>query len=441
MQDAASVLALAPDEASVKAARGLVAPAKWPALGADEVAVWGECQGSGSKPYQTQVDLSGPAFRCSCPSRKFPCKHGLALLLLRVDDASRFKAARPAWVDEWLASREQKEKKKEEREAQKAEAPLPDPKSVAKREAQRWERIEGAAQDLQRWMADQLAHGLGAVDDGTVQGWQAMAARMVDAQAPGLGQRLLQAAERVRQGADWSEQVLHRLGLLQLACDGLQRRASLPEAVQADLRQVAGWPVDKDGVIAHGDAVTDRWTVLGVVQEMRDAKLTERRVWLHGQRSQRRALLLDHAYGGRGFEQVWVGASSAEATLHFFPGAAPLRALCEGPQLGGAAVWPAEPLAQEWDRITQRMAASPWVGLHPLVLHDATPERTTLGWSCVVQGRSLNMRTDEAFGWQLLAHSGGRALNLAGEWDGQAFSPMSAWREGEAAPLWTRSQA
>jgi uncharacterized Zn finger protein len=25
------------------------------------------------------VDLSGPAFRCTCPSRKFPCKHGLAL--------------------------------------------------------------------------------------------------------------------------------------------------------------------------------------------------------------------------------------------------------------------------------------------------------------------------------------------------------------------------
>ena len=89
------VLALAPDEASAKAARGLTSPAKWPLLGADDAAVWGECQGSGSKPYQTQVDLSGPAFRCSCPSRKFPCKHNLALLMLRAQNASRFNSDEP----------------------------------------------------------------------------------------------------------------------------------------------------------------------------------------------------------------------------------------------------------------------------------------------------------------------------------------------------------
>jgi hypothetical protein len=441
MLDAAAVLALAPDEASAKAARGLVAPAKWPLLGADESAVWGECQGSGSKPYQTQVDLSGLSFRCSCPSRKFPCKHGLALLLLRADDASRFSAPRPAWVDEWLASREQKEKKKEAREAQKTEAPPPDPKSAEKREAQRWARIEGAALDLERWMADQLARGLGAVDDHAVKGWQAMAARMVDAQAPGLGQRLLQAAESMRQGADGTEQVLHRLGLLQLACDGLQRRTTLPEPVQADLRQVAGWPVDKDIVIAHGDAVTDRWTVLGVAQEVRDAKLTERRVWLHGQQSQRRALLLDHAYAGRGFEQAWLGGISAEATLHFFPGAAALRAWCDGVPSAGMPVWPTDALAPEWDRITRRMAASPWTGLHPVVLRNATLERSGAGWRCVLEGRQLDTRTDEASGWRLLAHSGGRALHLAGEWDGRHFSPLSAWRDGEAEPLWTRSPA
>ena len=98
------VIALAPDDASAKAARGLVAPSKWPLLGASEAAAWGECQGSGSKPYQTQVDLAGPAFKCSCPSRKFPCKHGLALLLLRAEHPARFTGAQPAWVGEWLAS-------------------------------------------------------------------------------------------------------------------------------------------------------------------------------------------------------------------------------------------------------------------------------------------------------------------------------------------------
>lgn len=434
MQDTASVLALAPDEASVKAARGLVAPAKWPMLGADAAAVWGECQGSGSKPYQTQVDLSGPAFRCTCPSRKFPCKHGLALLLLRAADPGRFQAPRPAWVDEWLTSREQKEKKKEEREERKAHAPSAEPASASPREIQRWERIEGAAQELQRWMADQLAQGLGSLGAGSLEGWRTMAARMVDGQAPGLGQRLLEAAERVRQGADWPEQVMRRLGLLQLACDGVQRRASLPEAVQADLREVVGWPVDKDSVVARGDAVDDIWSVLGVVQEQREPKLIERRVWLHGQQSQRRALLLDHSYGGRGFEQAWEPGSSARATLHFFPGAAGLRARCSESERLGAATWPNATLGQEWDEIARRLAASPWTTMHPLVLRNATLERTATGWRCVVQGQDLPVRTEESFGWQLLATSGGHPVHLAGEWDGEAFFPMSAWRDDQTAP-------
>ena len=73
------ITALAPDAASVKAGRGLVNSAKWPTLGQSANALWGECQGSGSKPYQVSVDLGGPAFKCTCPSRKFPCKHGLGL--------------------------------------------------------------------------------------------------------------------------------------------------------------------------------------------------------------------------------------------------------------------------------------------------------------------------------------------------------------------------
>ncbi len=43
----------------------------------------GECKGSGKSNYITTadfVDAEEPIFRCSCPSRQFPCKHSLALL-------------------------------------------------------------------------------------------------------------------------------------------------------------------------------------------------------------------------------------------------------------------------------------------------------------------------------------------------------------------------
>jgi hypothetical protein len=434
------VLALAPDDASAKAARALSSPAKWPLLGADERAAWGECQGSGSRPYQTQVDFNGPAFRCSCPSRKFPCKHGLALLLMRAQDGSLFKPREaPAWVDEWLASRGEKSQKKEQKQLEKAAAPG-DPQAAAKREAQRWQRIEEAGQELQRWLSDQLERGLGALNAELLRGWHTVAARMVDAQAPGLAQRVRDAADGVRQGEDWPERTLHRLGLLQLACEALTRRAALSPAVQADLRVVAGWPQDKAEVLAEGERVADRWTVLGLIQEERDAKLIERRVWLRGERSGRHAWLLDHAFGGRGFEQAWIAGTSVETAMVFFPGASGLRALAE-PSTGGpgAPHWPRPALSDEWQAVAGRVAACPWVTMHPLTLGGAVPLRDGVRTLAVAEGRALPLALGDGDTWSLLAASGGHPLQLFGEWDGQSLRPLSAWRSNEPAVCWQRA--
>jgi len=462
------VLALAPDEASAKAARGLTSPAKWPLLGADDAAVWGECQGSGSKPYQTQVDLRGPAFRCSCPSRKFPCKHGLALLMLRAQDASRFNSGEPpAWVAEWLASRGERAQKKEERDQKAADraadraaqladgvdpaqaaSALADPDGAARREAQRWRRIEDAASELQRWLGDQIGRGLGALDDAAIRGWRTMAARMVDAQAPGLGQRISAAADGWRAGADWPERMLSRLGQLQLACEAISRRAALPAAAQADLRTLCGWPLDQAEVLATGERLSDRWTVIGVIVEERDARLNERRVWLQGERSSRRAWLLDHTHGGRGFEGLWLPGSSKDLTLVFYPGGAPLRALVadETPSTAPASTEGATGLAQqawsaEWERVAQRIAAHPFASLHPVVLSNATPVASDAGPHLTAEGRAVPLRLGDEDWWSLMAVSGAHPLEVMGEWDGVRLSPLTAWAPGSARPLWTRSAA
>ena len=443
------VLALAPDDASAKAARGLVAPSKWPLLGVDGSAAWGECQGSGSKPYQTQVDLSGPAFRCSCPSRKFPCKHGLALLLLRAEHAARFTATgAPAWVAEWLASRGEKAQKKEASQAEKAVAPV-DPLAAARREALRWKRIEGAAQDLQRFLADQSARGLGSLDPATLKTWSTMAARMVDAQAPGLGARLQDTLALVRQGEHWPERVLRGLGLLQLACDAFARRESLSPARQADLRTLAGWPHDQAEVAGTGERVADRWLVLGLVTEERANKLTERRVWLQGERSGRRGWLLDHAFAGRGFEQAWFTGTVVEATLAFFPGASPLRALAverseasASDQAGACLQRAGAPEANDsqWQDVAERVAACPWIALHPLLLRGVVVERDAERAWLRQAGVAWPLLVGDADQWRLLACTGGAPVTLAGEWDGAAIRPLAAW-QGAAAPVWIKEAA
>lgn len=429
-----AVLALSPDASSASAARGLVAPAKWPSLGANDAAVWGECQGSGSKPYQTQVDISGttPAFRCSCPSRKFPCKHGLALLLLRAQQENLFVGQEaPAWVNEWLTARVEKEQKKEDKQREKAAAESAiDPEVAAernlKRQTQRWTRIETAAADLQAWLCDQVGRGLGAIGDEQRAGWHTMAARLVDAQVPGLAARVREAAEGIRQGTDWPERLLHRLGLLQLLCSALGRREQLPAEIQAELRSVVGWNFDKTEVLSSGERVTDHWTVMGLTTEENEDKLVERRVWLHGQHSGRRALLLDHAFGGTGFEQSWLSGSSFDGTLAYFPGTTGLRALVAEVAAAATPIWPSAPLSSEWLAVARRVAASPWVRLHPLVLSEAVPIRSGEALRLKVGEETLPLVLGEFDTWNLLASSGGHPVQLMGEWDGLVLRPLTA---------------
>jgi len=424
--DADAVLALAPDAASAKAARGLTNAAQWPTLGADAQAVWGECQGSGAKPYQTQVDRNGPVFKCSCPSRKFPCKHGLALLLLHAQDASRFtQNTAPAWVSEWLNARTERAQKKDEKQRQQASAPA-DPQTAERHAAKRWARIADAAQELQRWLADQLRRGLGNLGQAQRDDWQTCAARLVDAQAPGLAARVQACVELVGDSDDLPT-LLERLGLLQLACEAVARRDSLDADAQADLRTLVGWPYDRAEVLAGATPLADRWIVLAQLTEERERNLQERRVWLHGERSGRRALLLDHAYAGKGFEQSWIVGSAFEGALAFYPGAQSLRALTTDaqPQVQPAA-WPASTLAEERERIAHRIAACPWTPLHPMLLSAARPDLDGDTLGLIADGQRLPLQVSADDVWALLALSGAHPIQLCGEWDGQTLRPLAA---------------
>jgi SWIM zinc finger len=428
------VLALAPDSASAKAATGLLADSKWVTLGTDAEAVWGECQGSGAKPYQAQVELATLASRCSCPSRKFPCKHGLALLLLYAQRNPRFAAAaaRPAWVDEWLASRRGRAEKKEKAAESAAAKAVADPAATdaaaAKREGARWKRIESGTAELQRWIADQFRGGLARFGPEQRRDWAAMAARMIDAQAPGLAPRVQEALDFMAAGVAHYGKVVEIFGLLQLINEGVRRRAQLSPARLADLRAALGWPPDKDEVMAMGEAVTDQWRVLGQVIAEPDAKLSERRVWLQGVASGRHALLQEFAYGGRGWERAWRHAAHYQATLKFFPGSVPLRALAVDVAAESAPqAWRAGAAEAAFDALSQAYAGNPWLAQAPLVFDAATPFRDGAGWRLHTAAGTAGLQIADAAAWSLLAFSGGHAVGVMGEWDGSRLQLLSAW--------------
>ena len=98
------VLALAPDASSAAAGRKLGIPAPWQNLGGNDDAYWSECKGSAL--YQVRVARADLVAKCSCPSRKIPCKHALGLLVLAATMPNALMATEPPeWVMEWLLRR------------------------------------------------------------------------------------------------------------------------------------------------------------------------------------------------------------------------------------------------------------------------------------------------------------------------------------------------
>lgn len=462
----AEVLALSPDAASSKAAKGLQSIRKWPSSGCDDQAVWGECQGSGSTPYQTQVDLSGPTFKCSCPSRKFPCKHGLALLLLRAQGLIAEGAPQPAWVTQWLNQRQEKAQKKAAQAAQTAtpvapqtgqeEKSTPSASAVAaqRRVAKRWDNTESGLQELALWMQDMVTHGLATVgsDSVTHQRWNTMKARMIDAQAPGMAARVEQAWQCVDSGPQWQNAVLRQLGHWQLVIDAVRRREQLAPEVLADVQAALGWPLDKATVIAQSSAQVDTWFVIGQRLIEREGRLLERHVWLQGNETGHTAWLLDYTQGGRGFDSAWLVGQGYRGALHFYRGASPVRAVavdmqwctaqmpCQAPAFMTPEPCGVAPCLHD---LQQRIARNPLGMTQPFWCPDTHLLSTSGGQWCMAwpdQGTHsahtarVPVTIDDADAWQLLALGGGIPLTLFGAWEQGRWHILSAWTRTPASP-------
>lgn len=429
------ILKLAPDPASAKAGRDLASARRWVSLGCDDQSCWGECQGSGSVPYQAQIDLSEPAFRCSCPSRKFPCKHALGLFLLYADQRASWQAsARPAWVEEWLASRAKKAEqrsKKAEAAAEGGTATVVDTAAQARRSADREAKVAAGLEELKLWLLDLVRQGLATAQGRPYSFWESAAARMIDAQAPGIARMVRDLAGIPASGEGWPERLLERLGRLLLLIEGFQRITALPEPAQAEIRSQIGWTQDQKELLSR-PGVRDRWLVLGRRVEAED-RLTVQRTWLWGQSTRRRALVLHFAAFNQPLDVSLVPGTLLDLELVFFPAALPLRALVKErmiPPTGIESFGGERSLAEAIAGYGDALASNPWLERFPMVLEDMIPFHHEDRWFIrdLDNARlTVSPRSDQ--GWRLLACSGGRPIGLFGEYDGDTLRPLSLWNE------------
>lgn len=408
-----NVEALAPDQGSLDATRKLLKPASWQAVATNGAGlIWGECQGSGATPYRVVVSETDSGYKCTCPSRKFPCKHSLALMWLRAGGKLSFATTpAPAWVNDWVSRRrgptaasasaatESGPKASMEAGASAVPEAKPDPKAetraAAARERNRQEReasVLAGLDDLDVWLSDQIGRGLAGFAAQSAQACRLIAQRLVDAKASGLATRMENLPARLFSLSEPLRPVaaIQELGLIHLLCAAYRRQSAgeeaLPTGLKADVRQAVGWSLTREALLTDPDALRarGRWCVVATLSEVQTDRLRRIETWLWcetEQEGRRFAVLID-------FVPVATGAASGgysvgdrvEGELVFYPAAVPLRAqivqLFSGAVASDEALQlPDRNLGEAYRGYEHAMLQQPWLGVWPLYIRGVRVRR------------------------------------------------------------------
>jgi hypothetical protein len=422
------ILTLAPDEASKKSGKDLANPSKWVSKGANEQALWGEAQGSGSKPYQTQVDLSNIAFKCSCPSRKFPCKHGLGLMLFYSRQQSAFTdTTAPAWVTDWLSKRTEKEEKK----ATKEEKPV-DEAAQAKRQQARQNKVADGIEELRLWIKDIVRNGILNMPDKGFAYFENMARRMVDAQSPGLANMIRNLGETGFYAEGWQTRFMDQLAAIYLIIVGYNNIESLDVHLQQDIKTWIGFTQNQEELKTQ-TGVTDTWLVLSK-QTIEVDTITTERNWLYGTASNQYALVLQFIVRGQGGTLTFTPGMFLQAELVFYPSAAPLRAIVKR-QIATNAINNFAGFTS-WQQVseTETLLSShlPVRSERPFIINQLKPvQYNNQWWLQDAEHKMMRLKNEHKTIWKILSLSGGDAMNMVVIGKEDEYEPVGVWYKNE----------
>jgi hypothetical protein len=432
----AKIEALAPDQGSLASAKKLLKLSGWPTLGQNGTGlVWGECQGSGSSPYRVCIDEGDAGYKCNCPSRKFPCKHSLALMWIRLEGKAQFSQAdTPSWVSDWVSRRRgpsaavssgprasmsaAEEVVQVVDEKVQARAAAAKERSRADREAS----IIGGIEELGLWLSDQIMSGCSTFAASPGQSCRAMAQRLVDAKAGGLAVMVDSMPSRLHAIPDAARSLaaVKELGVLHLISQAYVRQNALPPALREDVRQSVGWNLTREALFEHPLAVREsgEWRVWMTRSEVQPDKLRRNEAWLHSE--DRFAVLIDYVPVSTGASSSGYAVGEAfDADLVYYPSSVPMRAVLarsSGTRVE-APVAPIGPSVDDaYDAYVDALASKPWLGDHPLAFSRARVRRGDGGLYLCGDRTALPIaKSQQDAVWTLLRSTG---LRGAGVWNG-----------------------
>ncbi len=420
------VTQLSPDASSLKSGKDLSNERKWLNFQYNERVLWGEVQGSGKDPYRTQVDLLSTAFKCSCPSRKFPCKHGLGVLFLFAQKPQLFKTdvPEPAWVVDWIEKRQEKATQKVEKQEEEANDPekqAKKSKDKEKREASRLDKVQAGISELDLWLKDLIRTGLIALPEKGNAFFEKTAARMVDSQATGLA-NLVREFNNINfyDGNTWHSEALSQSVRIFVLLEAFRNIETLPEKVQEDVRSMIGWNKNQKELLedATAESIKDEWLVIGRKTEQEE-DLTIQRNWLYGINSKRYGFILNFAFRNSMIETLLVPGTITKAELIFYPSNMPYRAIVKQQAQNTDIINQNITSFVTWEEANDDLAATwgqfVWADKVPQFVSDLTLVLHQKKWYLRdLEGLFIEIHTDfsNEKALNLLAISGGETLNM-----------------------------
>ncbi|MDA9774524.1 SWIM zinc finger domain-containing protein, partial [Saprospiraceae bacterium] len=298
----------------------------WLSFGHSSRVMWGSIKGSGSKPYNVQIDVKELAYKCSCPSRQFPCKHALALMLLYSKVANAKGQEEPEDVAKWIDKRRNKSAPKPEVELTDKE--LDKRKDAqAKRQEDRSILVNAGIAELELWLKDLLRSGLLELPNKPAKFYHSMAARMIDAKASGLAGWIKALSKLDFSDQEvWLNDACEIIAKLNLIIQSWKKKDQLTPEWLASIKNLIGWSQSPKALQSDKDAlaIRDYWLVIGQERE-KSEEIIIQRTWLYGLREQRTMLDLTFGTPFSPLQNSFVVGKILKAEVAFFESQFPQR--------------------------------------------------------------------------------------------------------------------
>ncbi len=285
---------------------------------------------------------------------------------------------------------------------------------------------------LEVWLRDLIRIGLIQFDF-SEESLSGIASRLVDAKLGAIARRIRRLSTIERSDPQWFLQILNELSYFYLLVRSMRKLNELPADLLQTLYLKCGVNIKKADLPVE-KAISDIWIVVGIEYQTEE-NLRSRYTWIMGRKSKRTALLLDFAFGRRGFETNYVVEKSYRGALIYFPGALPLRGYLKHPDsVKSDRKYPGTFSTVDKFLYTyaNALCKNPWIRDFPACLGNMSLIYANQKFRLVdLEGKVLPISTDPAFIWPVFSVTAGAAFQLFGIWNGFNLRILSAQYQGE----------